>query len=312
MKLRRTTRKRSARAWPSALAALLASVDHPTAILDHRLNIVEVNSRLERLLGWDRADLVRVAWEFRCVPPERCAAVRARLLQAARGMLGALNLVVLTRDGQQLDARVRVQRVGERRTAALILTIVDSHPLRRSVPPAYAGELQCDVSVSSADATFGRIERAWASDPSRSLELTGRHCYRVLFQRESRCPGCPAAAAAGTGIPQLAIMRSPGAASPFSVVTAHRIDGEVVRVGYRRIDDDMLGALVRAKLDHLADRGGLSAQERRVLELLALGRSLAEIARVLDIKPRTAKYHQANVLEKLQADSRADLIRLLL
>jgi DNA-binding CsgD family transcriptional regulator len=43
-----------------------------------------------------------------------------------------------------------------------------------------------------------------------------------------------------------------------------------------------------------------------------LGRSLDEIARILGIAPRTVKFHQANVLQKLGADSRLDLMRLLL
>jgi DNA-binding CsgD family transcriptional regulator len=47
-----------------------------------------------------------------------------------------------------------------------------------------------------------------------------------------------------------------------------------------------------------------------VLDLLLLGRSLGEIATALQITPRTAKFHQANLLEKLGADSRFDLLRL--
>jgi CheY-like chemotaxis protein/DNA-binding CsgD family transcriptional regulator len=58
------------------------------------------------------------------------------------------------------------------------------------------------------------------------------------------------------------------------------------------------------------EAAGLTAREREVLELLLLGRSHPEIAIVLEISERTSKFHQANVLRKLGAESRMDLLRL--
>jgi len=43
-----------------------------------------------------------------------------------------------------------------------------------------------------------------------------------------------------------------------------------------------------------------------------MGRQLADIATALGISLRTVKYHQANILRKLRADSRVDLMRLIL
>jgi len=48
-----------------------------------------------------------------------------------------------------------------------------------------------------------------------------------------------------------------------------------------------------------------------VLELLVLGRTAREIAALLSVTERTARFHTANVLDKLGASSRADLIRVL-
>lgn len=75
---------------------------------------------------------------------------------------------------------------------------------------------------------------------------------------------------------------------------------------------DELEALLAARLESAADSGGLTPREREVLRLLFLGRSISEIAVALHIRPRTAKFHQANVLTKLGADSRLDLFRVLL
>jgi DNA-binding CsgD family transcriptional regulator len=52
--------------------------------------------------------------------------------------------------------------------------------------------------------------------------------------------------------------------------------------------------------------------EQQMLQLLLLGRNYAEIGVALQITPRTARFHQANVLDKLGAESRLDLACLLL
>jgi DNA-binding NarL/FixJ family response regulator len=70
-------------------------------------------------------------------------------------------------------------------------------------------------------------------------------------------------------------------------------------------------ALRLERRERAATEAGLSARERAVLDLLLLGRNHAEIGSVLGISARTAKFHQANILKKLGADSRADLPRLL-
>jgi DNA-binding NarL/FixJ family response regulator len=67
--------------------------------------------------------------------------------------------------------------------------------------------------------------------------------------------------------------------------------------------------------DRRAERiaqAGLTSREREVLELLLLGRTHEDIALVLGISERTSKFHQANLLAKLGAESRLDLMRLFL
>ena len=53
----------------------------------------------------------------------------------------------------------------------------------------------------------------------------------------------------------------------------------------------------------------ISGREREVLELVADGMSSKEIARVLDLSPRTIEVHRANLFNKLGVDSLADLVR---
>jgi two-component system response regulator FixJ len=56
--------------------------------------------------------------------------------------------------------------------------------------------------------------------------------------------------------------------------------------------------------------GELSRREREVLELLSAGCSNKEIARNLDISPRTVEIHRGNMMTKLNAGHAADAVRL--
>ena len=51
-------------------------------------------------------------------------------------------------------------------------------------------------------------------------------------------------------------------------------------------------------------------REREVLSLVVAGRANKEIARALNISPRTVEIHRAHVMEKMEADSLAELVRL--
>jgi DNA-binding NarL/FixJ family response regulator len=58
-----------------------------------------------------------------------------------------------------------------------------------------------------------------------------------------------------------------------------------------------------------AEADPLSAREREVLRLLALGHTNQEIARLLTISVRTAETHRAHIMRKLRLQTRADLVR---
>jgi two-component system response regulator NreC len=53
----------------------------------------------------------------------------------------------------------------------------------------------------------------------------------------------------------------------------------------------------------------LSPREVEVLRLIALGHTSVEIARMLDLSPRTVETHRANVYHKLELSTRAELVR---
>ncbi len=65
-------------------------------------------------------------------------------------------------------------------------------------------------------------------------------------------------------------------------------------------------ARIRKHLDSLTPR------EREVLELMTQGKQNKVIAQELDVSPRTIEIHRARVMEKMEAQSVAELVRMML
>jgi len=73
--------------------------------------------------------------------------------------------------------------------------------------------------------------------------------------------------------------------------------------------------IAKGMLDHALNpepgdpgRRELSSREREVLQLLAEGKSMKEVAAVLDISPRTVEFHKYRVMELLGVKSNAELV----
>jgi two-component system response regulator NreC len=67
-----------------------------------------------------------------------------------------------------------------------------------------------------------------------------------------------------------------------------------------------VGALLAAENEETAS-GPLSAREREVVRLVALGRTNAQIATHLHVAERTIKTYRARALEKLGLSTRAEI-----
>ena len=63
---------------------------------------------------------------------------------------------------------------------------------------------------------------------------------------------------------------------------------------------------IRSHLDSLTPR------EREVLDLMTLGKQNKSIAQDLGVSPRTVEIHRARVMEKMNAQSVAELVRMML
>ena len=121
---------------------------------------------------------------------------------------------------------------------------------------------------------------------------------------------------------------------PVIVITGHgdiALAVEAMKMGAadffeKPFDDDLLVASVRAALRQREDQtkrgaeraeiehriSSLSPREKDVLAGLIQGRANKQIAFDLGISPRTVEIYRANLMNKMQADSLSDLVRMAL
>jgi DNA-binding NarL/FixJ family response regulator len=68
---------------------------------------------------------------------------------------------------------------------------------------------------------------------------------------------------------------------------------------------DVVGALMEPR----ASRPELTTRQREVLQLLAEGRSMKEVAAILNVTPRTVAFHKYRMMEQLRVKSSAGLVQ---
>jgi DNA-binding CsgD family transcriptional regulator len=167
-----------------------------------------------------------------------------------------------------------------------------------------------DYRVRERDSGELELEALWALGEQR-IDARGR-CYEVLHARSSPCEHCPL-----RGPRNLATtIRSLDShhrleSGRYELLSVSRSGADSTSVSVRRLNVATFTAMLQVRLDELAARAKLSDRERTVLNHLMQGEPIDEIAAALDIGMRTVKFHQANLLAKLGADSRTDLLRLL-
>lgn len=76
-----------------------------------------------------------------------------------------------------------------------------------------------------------------------------------------------------------------------------------------QVTGDVLGLLMKAKESSRDSEISLSARQREVLQLIAEGRTMKEVANILNISQRTAESHKYDMMEVLGVKTTADLIR---
>jgi DNA-binding NarL/FixJ family response regulator len=71
------------------------------------------------------------------------------------------------------------------------------------------------------------------------------------------------------------------------------------------ITRDVVGSLI----EHRTSRQELTLRQREVLQLLAEGKSMKEVAAILDLTPRTVAFHKYRMMEQLRVKTSAELVK---
>jgi DNA-binding CsgD family transcriptional regulator len=192
--------------------------------------------------------------------------------------------------------------VGSNEGRGVLLLLDKLIPTSRNVPVT-------DYDYEVRDLTTGTfaLGALWTLGSERGPE-SGK-CYHVLHGRSSPCEPCPLRMPERHPSPRV-VVRSLGNLWEYEVTTATSMGQDTARISVRRLSMASLSTILHAKLDELSARAQLSRRERDVLGHLVFGHPLEEIAITLSITRRTVKFHQTNLLQKLGADSRSELMRL--
>lgn len=296
--------------WEAVTSKLLAGCDKPAAILESDLRFLLVNQELEALLGASHGELLGRSWPETCAPRSEAGVASERLRASVGRSAHAWEETIYSTDGRVLRVSVEAQDIGPDRQPLLLIRVLRWTLVRASAPPGFDTDHHYEICAAAED--FGTIRSFWsAGAPLSESYHVGRRCYEVLYGRPKRCGSCPAERAFLDGAPLTIALRGSPNQARFRVMTAEPSSKDSVAISVRELDASVATAMIHARIDDLAHQARLTSRERGVLELLLLGRSPDDIAKVLGIAPRTAKFHQTNLLLKLGADSRHDLLRLL-
>ena len=177
-------------------------------------------------------------------------------------------------------------------------------------------------SLALLISTIGLRVQTWADPLAFSTQFDRQGIGAVVL--DVRMPGIG-------GLALLAQLVEHGVDHPIVLLTGHGTV-DMCRRAFKAgaaeflekpVDDELLletlqAAVrqhVRARQQRQADRDAqqrfaeLSPRERQVLALIVQGLSNKDMARVLELSPRTVEVHRANLFAKLQVPSLAHLVR---
>lgn len=294
--------------WFSIASALCERHERPTALFDRDGRVLLINRAMEGALGLSRFEVEGKSWVETCVPREARVHAQRWLSEAVRGAIQRHCTTAVTKSGVVLTVEFDFSLLGGGSSQALLASAIRVE--QQQLWQLTGSGRQLEYEVATAE-DFGALRRVSLGGAPLHMSRSAR-CFSVVHGLEQPCAHCPLRRDRNEPWPRYAV-RASGVAGKdleFEVTVAERLNEALARIRLCTLSEAVLTAMHQAKLRQLAERANLSLREHEIMLQLMTGRSIDEIAEVLGITPRTVKFHQANLLQKLGADSRVDMLRL--
>jgi DNA-binding CsgD family transcriptional regulator len=170
------------------------------------------------------------------------------------------------------------------------------------------------VQYDSEMRTIWANRAACEAGKSTLEDMRGLKCREFLCLQMQDCFLCPVELAIETGQPQQ--VKTYDLDGNFRLVRCYPIlnsNDEVASVLMFALKIEMDSSLLQdSEIRNFHNRfSHLSPREKQVMRLVAEGKANKVIATELEISPKTVEIHRARVMEKLQVDSVAKLVRYL-
>lgn len=294
--------------WNAVAEYLVERFEEPVVVFDKEGCVLALNTALERLLERPRTDILSRSWSEICPPGKETQKAMACISGGLDNIARRIEVPVNKPDSDALNLVMNVAHLSVGEERATIGTVIAARPYKAVTLP----NVECSeyYEISTTPESHGQLTYVWETD-SASANQVGKPCYQAFYGRSAPCLQCPAFLPQDgrNGEVRTGVVRFGEEGERFGMVTTEFTEKHA-RVSVRRISRREVSSLVHARVDLLAEDGGLSSREHSVLGLLIAGKSADDIGAELGISPRTAKFHQTNILQKLGVDSRLELFRL--
>lgn len=193
-----------------------------------------------------------------------------------------------------------------------IVRVVDDNPVLRE---SLRWLLDADgLEVETYDSADDFLSRGDPRSPGcllLDLRLPGMSGLELHRQLDARGYRLPVIFMSGHGDVDTAVEAMRAGATEF--LTKPFDDAELLAGIHRALEEDRQRRLEGAAREAVEARlARLTRREREVLELVVAGLMNREIGERLHISPKTVEMHRARVMEKMQARTLAELVRLYL
>jgi len=195
------------------------------------------------------------------------------------------------------------------KAAPIVYVVDDDEAVRDSLSLLFESEGLAAQTFASADAFLAGLDRGRSGCIVADVRMPGMSGVELLERLKTDRATLPIILITGHGdVPMAVAALKAGAADFFE----------------KPFDDALLVASVRAALDTTQERqrravedgelrarlDSLTAREREVMDLIVAGHSNKTVAARLAISPRTVEVYRARVMEKMQARSLAEVVRM--